>query len=74
MAAGAGTWENEIMAEHRSEQRVERRVEANFNQGWGAALFIVVLTAALWFTAFTIHKRTYHSPNDPLVPSTVTSH
>ena len=53
----------------------ERRIEGSFNQGWGVAAFIVVLALALVAGAFTIHKRTYHSPNDPTAPSgEVTAH
>jgi hypothetical protein len=41
-------------------------------QGWGFAAFICVLTAALYFTAFQIHKATYRDPRDPsTVPSAV---
>lgn len=35
-------------------------------QGWGAALATCVLTAALGFTAYTIHKNTYRHPRDPM--------
>ena len=35
-------------------------------QGWGAALATCVLTAALGFTAYTIHKTTYRHPRDPM--------
>jgi hypothetical protein len=34
-------------------------------QGWRFAAFIVVLTAALYFGAYTIHKATYRAPTDP---------
>ncbi len=36
------------------------------NQGWGAAAATCILTAALGFTAFTIHKNTYRHPRDPM--------
>ena len=32
--------------------------------GWGAALLTVLGTAALFFTAFYIHTRTYRHPRD----------
>ena len=35
-------------------------------QGWGAAAITCALTAALAFTAFTIHKNTYRHPRDPM--------
>lgn len=35
-------------------------------QGWGAAAITCVLTAALGFTAYTIHKNTYLHPRDPM--------
>jgi hypothetical protein len=34
--------------------------------GWGAALATCVFTAALGFTAYTIHKNTYRHPRDPM--------
>ncbi|MCA0377156.1 MAG: hypothetical protein LCH84_16040 [Gemmatimonadetes bacterium] len=34
--------------------------------GWGAALITVVFTAALGFSAWTIHKNTYRHPRDPM--------
>lgn len=46
-----------------------RRIEGNFNQGWGFAAFITLLAAAAFFTAFAIYDNTYHSPNDPTAPS-----
>ena len=35
-------------------------------QGWGAAALTCLLTAALGFTAYTIHKNTYRHPRDPM--------
>lgn len=35
-------------------------------QGWGAAAVTCLLTAALGFTAYTIHKNTYRHPRDPM--------
>lgn len=35
-------------------------------QGWGAAAITCLLTAALGFTAYTIHKNTYRHPRDPM--------
>lgn len=46
-----------------------RRIEGNFNQGWGIAALITLLAAAGFATAFTINKRTYHSPNDVTAPT-----
>jgi len=37
-------------------------------RGWGMAAFICVLTAALYLTAYEIHKATYR---DPRLPTTV---
>lgn len=34
--------------------------------GWGAAAATCILTAALGFTAYTIHKNTYRNPRDPM--------
>ncbi|MCC6244343.1 MAG: hypothetical protein IT353_15990 [Gemmatimonadaceae bacterium] len=34
--------------------------------GWGAAALTCVMTAALGFTAYTIHKNTYLHPRDPM--------
>jgi len=34
--------------------------------GWGAAAATCALTAALGFTAYTIHKNTYLHPRDPM--------
>ena len=47
----------------------ERRVEANFSQGWGVAAFIVVLAVGAFVTAGVINRKTFHSPNDPVAPS-----
>jgi hypothetical protein len=35
-------------------------------EGWPAAIATVLLAVALWFTAQTIHNRTYHDPTDVL--------
>ena len=35
-------------------------------QGWGAAALTCVMTGALLFTAYTIHKNTYRHPRDPM--------
>jgi hypothetical protein len=35
-------------------------------QGWGFAAVVCVLTAGLFFTAKTIHDRTYRHPRDPM--------
>ncbi len=34
--------------------------------GWGAAVATCVLTGALFFGAWTIHKNTYRHPRDPM--------
>ena len=46
-----------------------RRIEGNFNQGWGIAALITLLAAAGFATAFTINRRTYYSPNDVTAPN-----
>jgi hypothetical protein len=46
-----------------------RRIEANFNQGWGIAAFVTLLAAAGFATAFMINQRTFHSPNDVTAPA-----
>lgn len=46
-----------------------RRIEGNFNQGWGVAAFITLLAAAAFATAFTINRRTHYSPNDVTAPT-----
>ena len=38
----------------------------NNAQGWGAAALTVIFTAALGFTAYLIHERTYQSPREQL--------
>ncbi|MBI3789526.1 MAG: hypothetical protein HY275_01435 [Gemmatimonadetes bacterium] len=40
----------------------------NNAQGWGAAAATVVLALACVGIAYTVHSRTYHSPNDVLAP------
>ena len=35
-------------------------------QGWGVAAVVCVITAGLFFTAKTIHARTYRHPRDPM--------
>lgn len=35
-------------------------------QGWGFAAVVCLLTAGLFFTAKTIHARTYRHPRDPM--------
>ena len=42
----------------------------NNAQGWGVAAFIVLLALACTFGAWTLHKKTYRSPNDPSAPVT----
>jgi hypothetical protein len=45
-----------------------RRIEGNFSQGWGMALFITLLVVGAFVTAGLIHKRTYRSPRDVTAP------
>lgn len=52
----------------RNDAAVARGESAPVNnnaQGWGAASVIVLLALALTFGAWTLHKETYRSPNDP---------
>ena len=35
-------------------------------QGWGFAAVVCIITAALFFTAKTIHARTYMNPRSPM--------
>lgn len=46
-------------------QPTDRHVPFEGPRGWGVALFIVALAAALATAAYTIHKATYKSPRDP---------
>ena len=46
-----------------------RRIEGNFNQGWGIAALVTLLVAAGFATAFMINQRTFHSPNDVTAPT-----
>lgn len=34
--------------------------------GWGFATVVCIMTAGLFFTAKTIHDRTYRHPRDPM--------
>jgi hypothetical protein len=36
-------------------------------QGWGFAAVVCLITAGLFFTAKTIHARTYRHPRDPMM-------
>lgn len=40
----------------------------NNAQGWGAAIAITLLAIACVGIAYTVHGKTYHSPNDVLAP------
>ena len=53
-----------------------RRIEGNFNQGWGFAIFITLLAVAMYVGAGLIKKATYHDPRDPLgsPPSATAEH
>jgi hypothetical protein len=46
-----------------------RRIEGNFNQGWGVAGLITLLVVAAFVIAFTVNRRTHYSPNDVLAPT-----
>lgn len=48
-----------------------RRIEGNFNQGWGIAAFVTLLAVAGFVLAFTVNRRIYRSPNDVLAPPPV---
>ena len=45
-----------------------RRIEGNFSQGWGVALFITLLVVGAFATAGMIHKQTYRHPRDVTAP------
>lgn len=46
-----------------------RRIEGNFNQGWGVAAFITLLAFAGFATAYTLNRKTHFSPNDVTAPT-----
>jgi hypothetical protein len=50
----------------------ERRIEPNFSQGWGFALFITLLALGCFATAGYIKSRTYHHPADAIGGGEVT--
>jgi hypothetical protein len=45
-----------------------RRIEGNFSQGWGMALFITLLVVGAFAVAGFIHKTTYRHPRDVTAP------
>jgi hypothetical protein len=49
-------------------EHIDRRIEGNFSQGWGMALFITALVLGAFVAAGTIHKRTYSHPRDVTAP------
>lgn len=49
------------MADNRSIDRVD-----NNRQGWGAAAATCILALVVAIAAYSIHKATYRSPNDPM--------
>jgi hypothetical protein len=48
---------------------MSRRIEGNFNQGWGIAALVTLLAVAGFATAYTMKQRTWHSPNDVTAPT-----
>lgn len=52
------------MASH-GEGHVVGYTPAKTNEGWGAAIFICVLTASLALMAYVIHVKTYEDFTDP---------
>ncbi|MFL5577272.1 MAG: hypothetical protein ACJ79S_15040 [Gemmatimonadaceae bacterium] len=42
----------------------EKRIEGNFNQGWGVALFVVILAIVINVVATRIHFSGYKPGND----------
>lgn len=48
---------------------MSRRIEGNFNQGWGIAALVTLLAVAGFATAYTVKQRTWHSPNDVTAPT-----
>ncbi len=52
------------MASH-GEGHVAGYTPARTNEGWGAAIFICLLTAALALSAYVIHVKTYEDFTDP---------
>ena len=49
-------------------EHTDRRIEGNFSQGWGMALFITALVAGAFATANFIHRRTFHHPREVTAP------
>jgi hypothetical protein len=49
------------------------RTEGSFNQGWGAASFIILLVITAFVIAFTVNRKTHRSPNDVLAPTSPTA-
>jgi hypothetical protein len=45
-----------------------RRIEGNFNQGWGIAAFITLLAVAGFVTAFAVNRNTHRAPVDVMAP------
>lgn len=53
---------------------MSRRIEGEFNRGWGIAAFVTLLAAAGFAMAFLVRQRTYHSPNDVMAPAGGAAH
>jgi hypothetical protein len=58
------------MASTTSQANDARHIPYSGPQGWGFAAFICILTAALYFGAYEIHKATYR---DTRLPTTIPS-
>ena len=54
------------MATHDAGGHRHRRIDGNFNQGWGIALFVTALAVAAFVGAGLYKRATYHAPTDPL--------
>ncbi len=46
-----------------------RRIEGNFNQGWGFAAFITLLALSGYALAYTINRHSNRSPSDVMAPA-----
>jgi hypothetical protein len=53
---------------HTPSDHTDRRIAANFSQGWGFAIFITLLAVASFVIAGMIKRATYHDPTDVTAP------